>query len=57
MFEKEDTVKPGFNKEACHSFFKKTSTRNEKPKIWISSLDEKLNEPTSKEITGQDKVK
>ena len=33
MFEKEDTVKPGFNKEACHSFFKKTSTRNEKPKI------------------------
>ena len=21
MFEKQDTVKPGFNKEACHLFF------------------------------------
>ena len=24
VFEKEDTVKPGFIKEACYSFFTKT---------------------------------
>ena len=30
VFEKEDTVKPGFNKEACHSFINKTLTRNKK---------------------------
>ena len=32
VFEK-DTVKQGFKKEACHSFFKKTLTRNKKTKI------------------------
>ena len=61
-FEKEDTVKPGFNKEACHSFFKKTLTRNKKKQklefpAWMKKLNEPLNlfdlkPPTYKEITG-----
>ena len=28
VFEKEDTVKPGFIKEACYSFFTKTWSLN-----------------------------
>ena len=59
MFKKEETVKPGFNKEAYHSFFKKTLTRNKKLEFptWMKKLNEPLNvfdlkQPTYKEITG-----
>ena len=62
MFEKEDTVKPGFNKEACHSYFQKTLTCNKKKRksefpAWIKKLNELLNvfdlkSSTYKEITG-----
>ena len=47
MLEKENTVKPGFNKEACHSFFKKTTRNKKKWKHefpdWMKKLNEHLN--------------
>ena len=46
MFEKEDIVKSGFDKEAGYSFLKEALTRNNvKQKFDFPSLMKKLNEP------------
>ena len=62
VFEKDDIVKPGFDKESCSSYFKKTLSRDKTKRkfdfpTWMKKLNEPSNvfdleQPTYKEITG-----